>query len=133
VLQILVEVNICILSLSFNNRTYSNLVDVSFYPDNNQLKRSLSGSDQRGSPFKKRQFTQQKPRYIQTGLLIYLMNINKIFSKIDEDDDDDDDDEGGNISPKTTNGIKRDDSRRRAAHTAAEQKRRNSIRVNKMT
>ncbi|CAF1553520.1 unnamed protein product [Rotaria magnacalcarata] len=95
--------------------------------NNNQLKRTYSGSDQSASPFKKRPFIQQvipPPPPIQPQ-----------SSSVDhsDEDDDDDDDEGDTINMSSgvmekNSGTKRDDSRRRAAHTAAEQKRRNAIR-----
>ncbi len=73
-----------------------NFSDVQVYGDSNQLKRSLSVSDQRGSPFKKRQFSQQTTSPVQSGLLIYLWYIISIFYKIEDDDDDNDDDDSNN-------------------------------------
>ncbi|CAF1136566.1 unnamed protein product [Rotaria sordida] len=96
--------------------------------NDNQLKRSYSGTDQLASPFKKRQFIQQ---------VIPQSTVQTQSSSADhtDEDDDDDDDEGDSINMNMSSGVieknsgtKRDDSRRRAAHTAAEQKRRNAIR-----
>jgi hypothetical protein len=68
-LPIILPVNICIVLLILNYLKISS--DVQFYGENNQFKRSQSGVDQRGSPFKKRQFTQQIALPVHTGLLIY--------------------------------------------------------------
>jgi hypothetical protein len=62
ILLILLEVNISILFYFLN---VINLSDIQFSGENNQFKR---GSDQRGSPFKKRQFVQQITPPIHTGL-----------------------------------------------------------------
>ncbi|CAF1194861.1 unnamed protein product [Adineta steineri] len=111
--------------------------NVQFYNDNNQLKRTLSISDQRGSPFKKRQYPQQITTPIQASQQITtpIQTFQQINTPIqiqtdddDDDNDDDDDSNTGTISSKTTHDTKRDDNQRRAAHTAAEQKRRNAIR-----
>ncbi|CAF4002679.1 unnamed protein product, partial [Rotaria sp. Silwood2] len=90
---------------------------VQSYVDQNQLKRTQSDSDQRGSPFKKRHFTEQFASPVHTD-----------NDDDDDDDDDDSDSNTGTITSTNNTEIKRDDSRRRAAHIAAEQKRRDSIR-----
>ncbi|CAF1116566.1 unnamed protein product [Rotaria sp. Silwood1] len=84
-----------------------------FYVDKNQLKRTRSDSDQCGSPFKKRHFTEPFVSPVHTD---------------NDDDDNDSDSNTGSITSKNSTGTKRDDSRRRVAHIAAEQKRRNAIR-----
>ena len=58
-------------SHSVDNCLSLNDLDVLYYGDNNQVKRRLSGSDQRGSPFKKRQFSQETIAPVQTGLFIF--------------------------------------------------------------
>ena len=53
--------------------------DVPFYGENNQFKRSLSGTDQRGSPFKKRNFSQTITPPTHTGLCFEIDFVGRKF------------------------------------------------------